>query len=206
VLELLLIRHGQTLANVEGHWTGWSETPLTELGLTQIEAVAQRIAAEFPQVDALYTSPLPRALKTARAIAAAVGLEPVPLDELREIDFGDLNGISLEGMEEQYPELFERWKVKTDIDFVWPGGERRADFYRRVGSALEQVLAGHSEGLVVLVAHGGTLRSLLAHLLPASMSEWWTYTLDNCGITRVALQDGRASLVILNDASHLPLE
>jgi broad specificity phosphatase PhoE len=206
VLELLLVRHGQTLANVEGHWTGWSQTPLTELGLAQIEAVAQRIAAEFPAVDALYASPQPRAFRTAQAIGAAASLEPVPLDDLREIDFGDLDGISLERMEDQYPELFERWKVKTDVEFAWPGGERRADFHRRVGAALDRILASHSDGVVVAVAHGGTLRTLLALLLPSSMSEWWTYKLDNCGLTQVALEDGQASLVLLNDTAHLPVE
>lgn len=142
--ELIFVRHGQTHGNVAGRWEGWSDDALTPLGRAQAEAVAQRLANEnedededeFDEVAALYTSPLRRALQTARIIGAALGLQPVSEDGFREINFGELNGITLEEMEAHHPALFARWKNRTDTEFQWPGGERRAGFFHRVGECL----------------------------------------------------------------------
>lgn len=204
--QLLFVRHGQTVANTEGRWTGWGTTELTELGQAQIRAVARRLLESAGDHVAVYTSPLPRASATAAAIGSALELPPIPVDGLREINFGDLDGITLEEMEERYPELHARWQDKADVNFAWPGGEMRADFYQRVSATCSDILSRHAEGSVVVVSHGGTLRSCLAHLLPAELGEWWTYQLDNCGLTRIVVESGKARLLALNDTTHLPEE
>jgi broad specificity phosphatase PhoE len=192
------------MANIDGRWTGWSTTELSELGHAQIRAVARRLSESPEDYVAVYTSPLPRASATAAEIGRALNLQPIAVDGLREINFGELDGITLEEMEERYPELYTRWLVKTDASFVWPGGEMRADFYRRVATTCGDLLSRHQDGTVVVVSHGGTLRSCLAHLLPTDMAEWWPYQLDNCGLTRILVDDGNAQLVVLNDTTHLP--
>ena len=202
--QLILVRHGQTIANIEGRWTGWSTTELSEVGYAQVRAVAQCLQDTEEDYVAIYTSPLPRASATATEIGSALNLQPIPVDGLREINFGDLDGITLEEMEERYPELYVRWQDKTDVNFVWPNGEMRADFFLRVAETCSDILSRHHEGSVVVVSHGGTLRSCLAHLLPSELAEWWTYQLDNCGLTRVAVEDGQVQLIVLNDTTHLP--
>jgi endonuclease-3 len=203
-VQLVLVRHGQTVANVEGRWTGWGRTELTELGRAQAQALARRLAEELHDAVALYTSPLDRARRTAETIGRALGLTPVVVERLREINFGDMDGITLAQMESQHPELYARWRDKADSSFTWPGGERRADFFLRVASACDQILSQHSHGTVVVVGHGGTLRSCLTHLLSQELDQWWSYRLDNCGITRVLVEGGTARLLVLNDADHLP--
>ena len=126
------------------------------------------------------------------------------MDDLREVNFGRLDGITIEKMEAHHPALFTRWKNKADMGFTWPGGERRADFFSRVAHACDRILARHPHGRVVVVAHGGTLRACLAHLLPEQMSDWWGYRLDNCGLTRVSVEGDHARLLALNDSMHLP--
>lgn len=204
--QFILVRHGQTVANVEGRWTGWGQTDLTELGRAQVRAVAQRLAAEVRDGVALYTSPLPRALETAEGIGRALGLQPVPVDGLREINFGAMDGITLEEMEAHHPALYENWQDKANSDFTWPGGERRADFFRRVAAACDEILSRHPRGTVIIVGHGGTLRSCLAHLLSAQPGQWWTYRVGNCGVTRVIVEGGTVRLASLNDTAHLPEE
>jgi endonuclease-3 len=203
-IQLILIRHAQTVANVEGRWIGWGDTGLTELGWAQVEAIARRLAAEVHDGVALYTSPLPRARQTAEGIGQALGLAPIPLDDLREINFGDLDGVTLEEMKTKYPDLYARWRDKDDTEYTWPGGERRSDFFRRVAAACDHILSRHTQGTVVVVGHGGTLRACLAHLLPEELGRWWTYPLDNCGLTRIAVEGGKAHLIALNDIAHLP--
>jgi broad specificity phosphatase PhoE len=204
MIELILIRHGQTHTNVAGRWHGWSDQPLTPFGQVQAQATARRLAPERDQIRGLYTSPLRRAAQTADVIGAALGREAIQIEDLKEINFGELEGTSLEEMEHQHPALFARWQDKTDMSFQWPGGERRADFFRRATDACQQILARHSGGKIVAVAHGGTIRACLAHLLPHQLSRWWDYALDNCGLNRVRIEKDKTQLIALNDGTHLP--
>ena len=93
-IRLLLVRHGETEANVARQWTGLIETELTERGRAQIAAVARHLAAELDEPAAIYTSPLKRARRTAEGIGRALDLEPVVVENLREINFGQLDGVT----------------------------------------------------------------------------------------------------------------
>jgi broad specificity phosphatase PhoE len=201
--ELLIIRHAQTEANVAGRWEGWTDPPLTPTGRAQAEAIARRLAPEAGQIAVLYTSPLRRALETAQAIGAALDLEPTPVEPLKEIHFGQLEGVSLQQMEARYPDLYARWQDKTDMAFRWPGGEQRAAFFTRAAQACQRILTRHPDDRVVIVAHGGTIRACLAHLLPRQLGGWWSYTLDNGGLTRVRVVGNEASLLMLNGVGHI---
>jgi broad specificity phosphatase PhoE len=201
--ELILVRHGQSQANAAGRWEGRrGDAELTYLGQAQAEATARQLAIEG-EIAALYTSPLRRASQTATIISTALGLRPASEDDLKEIDFGDLDGVTSEEMETLHPEVFVRWKDRTDMEFRWPGGERRADFFRRVTRACDQILKRHSSDKVVIVAHGGTIRACLAHLLPDQLGEWWGYTLKNCSITRISVDGNGIRLIALDDKAHL---
>ncbi|MCX7681819.1 MAG: histidine phosphatase family protein [Anaerolineae bacterium] len=202
--ELILVRHGQSYANVAGRWDGWSEDELTPLGRKQSEALAERLASEYGgEVAALYTSPLNRALQTAQIIGAALGLPPITVENLKEINFGELSGITLERMAREHPALFSRWKDRSDMEFQWPGGEKRGDFFRRVARACDAIILKHPHERVIVVAHGGTVRACLAYLLPDQLAQWWGYELANCGLTVVTVEEGRARLITLNDKTHL---
>ncbi len=203
MVQLILLRHGQTFANVEGRWVGRGETELTPLGWQQAGRTAQRLAREVQDLAALYSSPLKRALDTATVIGRALGCLPVVIDDLREVDFGDMDGLTIAEMAERDPGLYARWLDKADSEFTWPGGDRRADFFRRVSSAFDGLLARHRSGTVIVVGHGGTIRACLAHLFPVELGQWWTYKLENCALTRVEVGEDGARLVALNDAAHL---
>jgi broad specificity phosphatase PhoE len=204
--EILFVRHGQTHANAAGYWQGWSDPSLDVIGQAQAEAVARRLAAEQGQIKALYTSPLRRALETAQAIEKRLALTPQALEQLKEIHFGELEGISLTEMERRFPELYARWQDKEDMTFQWPGGERRGDFFARATEACELIRARHRGEKIVIVAHGGTIRACLAHLLPDRLGQWWEYAVDNTGISRVHTTDSDARLLALNDTDHLSPE
>ena len=201
--ELIFVRHGETQTNVAGTWQGWSDPPLNSTGRAQAEATADRLAAESTQIGALYTSPLRRALRTAQTIGEHLALEPRLVEQLKEIHFGDLEGITVKQMENEYPELYRRWQDKTDLSFQWPGGERRGDFFGRAADACKHICQRHVIDTVVIVAHGGTIRACLAYLLPDLLGQWWGYPLDNAGLTRVQATDAGAQLLTLNNTQHL---
>ena len=201
--ELLLVRHGQTDSNLHGRWQGWDGTPLNQQGEREAALIAQRLAQTEEAIAALYTSPLRRAWQTAERIGEAMNLSPVPHDGLKEIDFGQISGITLDEFRERFPDLHKRWTDKTNLTFAFPGGEERAQFFQRVGEAIEGIVECHPDQKVVIVAHGGTLRACLVHCLPAEFSQWWTYELGNCSLTRFEVKDGRAKLLVLDDRTHL---
>lgn len=201
--ELLLIRHGQAIHNVAGRWEGWSEVPLTPDGQRQAEALARRLANWLPPVDQLFTSPLPRAWQTAQAIARALDLPAVPHEGLREIDFGQVGGHTMESFRESMPEVYARWQNRADLTFQFPGGEQRQAFFQRVGRALDEIVGQHPDEQVAVVAHGGTLRAGLAHLFPETKRDWWSYALDNASLTHVRFKNGSKDLLALNDCQHL---
>ncbi len=203
--QLILMRHGQSVLNEQRKWGGWSPGELTPLGRAQAEVVARRLAGSGKAIAALYSSPLRRAWDTAEIIGRALNLRPIPHEGLREINFGRVDGLSIEEFRAAFPEHFAQWQDKSDLSFVWPGGERRADFFWRVGRAAEEIAVRHPNETVVVVAHGGTLRGILAHFLPAEFGDWWSYELGNCTLTRVEVDSSRARLLVLNDDAHLDL-
>jgi alpha-ribazole phosphatase len=201
--ELLLVRHGQTDSNLHDRWQGWDGTPLNQQGEREAALIAQRLAQTKEAIAALYASPLRRAWQTAERIGEALKLGPVPHDGLKEINFGHISGITLDEFVERFPDLHKRWVDKMDLSFAFPGGEQRAQFFQRVGEAMEGIVERHPDQKAVVVAHGGTLRACLVHYLPTEFSQWWTYELGNCSLTRLEVREGRAKLLVLDNRAHL---
>lgn len=201
--DLLLIRHGEATHNLVARWEGPSAAPLTEEGRRQAEAVARRLARWEPRVCHLYSSPILRAYQTAEPIARFLGLGTVTEEQLSEIDFGQVSGLTREQFQARMPAVYARWSDRGDQTFTFPGGEQRREFFQRVARALDTILARHPRGVVAIVAHGGTLRAALAHLFPDTMSDWWAYSLDNGSLTHVQVGQGTPRLKALNDCQHL---
>ena len=133
--ELILVRHGETLHNVNRITQGWSDSELSDRGREQVQRVAERLKDMRP--TALYSSPLGRAMSTARAIADAPGLEVVPLDDLREMNYGRWEGRAFIDIREEDEEIYRRWIA--DEDCPCPEGEAHADVRRRMLRAFESV-------------------------------------------------------------------
>jgi len=108
--ELILVRHGQSTANAQGIGQGRSDWPLSELGRLQAEATGRRLA-QLGGIAAVYTSPLTRAAATAQAIAAPLGLAPVPDADLVEIDIGALSGKTWDQLKADQPDAMAAYEA-----------------------------------------------------------------------------------------------
>lgn len=201
---LYLVRHGQTDSNVRGILHGSTDVPLDAHGLRQAHCVADHVAANVT-VDTLLSSPLTRALTTARVIGARIGIEPIPVPELVEMDFGALEGLTVERIEAEHPEIARRMRDFTDDDLAWPGGESRRGFHRRVLAAFEAILADHASRTVIVVAHGGVIGSYLAQIHGISPNDWEAYSLGNCSLTHLHVTRDHTVVHRINDETHLDL-
>lgn len=167
--EVMVIRHPQTAANVDGRYCGRCESPITERGLVQTRWLAGPVAAFGP--DAVYASPLGRALSTANAIAPD-GVTVTVLDDLAEIDFGDVEGL-------RWNEL-DAAGIQLDYESggpVAPGGERGADFDLRVRRAAVAIESGSARPVVV--THGGVIRRLFTLWLGLPADAMWRIAIPN---------------------------
>jgi 2,3-bisphosphoglycerate-dependent phosphoglycerate mutase len=156
---LLLVRHGESVANREGRFTRHDDEPLTPIGVAQARETGRRLRDLYAPA-ALYASPFARAVHTAREIGAWFDLEPSVVHDLHEQSFGELRG---RAYAEYYPVVaaiaeLDRWHHRA------PGGESLADVCRRVGPALDRIAARHAGEQVIVVSHGGVMAALRAHV------------------------------------------
>ncbi len=161
--RVLCIRHGETDWNAAGRWQGHAPVPLNPAGLAQSRALAHYLARNGWPIKAIYSSDLPRAMQTAQAIAAALGLTVHPDARLREIDLGEWQGLT---REEVLAWDGERYAAhQADRDHVpTPNGETHLALRARVLAAFDEITAHHAGQTVALVTHGGTLGVLLVSL------------------------------------------
>lgn len=193
--ELFLVRHGETVHNVSGIAQGWSDSALSERGNAQVAALAARVARLAP--DAIFSSPLERAMSTARPIAAATGLEIIPLDDLREMNFGRWEGQSFRDIRANDAEAARRWI--EDPDVPCPGGESHNDVRARMARALAATIGSARP---VIVTHGTALRIGATVLLDAPIAVARHLAQDNASISAFVRRGERMVMKLWNDTSH----
>lgn len=203
MITLYLIRHGESIWNVEGRIQGQQDPPLSALGREQARRIAARLAP--CPLEAVVSSDLARARETADAIAAPHGLAPTMDARLREAAFGDWEGLTVAEIDERWPNILAGWRA--DPRRVRPpGAETLEQVMRRAGAALSELVARHSDGTLALVGHGGSVRAIVAHALGATPAVFRRLRLDNGSITTLEVRDGAFTLRQLNETCHLGTE
>ncbi len=155
-MRLLLIRHGQTPANVKGLLATARPGPgLTRLGRRQAQSIPDAVAGE--QIAAIYVSPLTRTLQTAAPLATSLGLEPQVLEGLEEIEAGDLEDLRDMPSVMLYVRTAFGWAA-GDLDVRMPGAGDGSEFFARFDAAIETVAGQHPDATVAVVSHGAAIR------------------------------------------------
>ncbi|WP_425060756.1 Phosphoserine phosphatase 1 [Sporomusa carbonis] len=198
--RLILVRHGETLWNLERKYQGHSDIALTDKGLRQAKLVAERLNGE--KVDAVYASDLSRALKTAECIAARHNLTVNVVPELREIKFGEWEGLNYEQITERWPGLLGKlWSTPDEIQI--PGGETFHQLKERAYTAIKKIVDTHPGQTVVVVAHGGTIGTILCAMLDIHLNHVWSIRQDNTAVNIIDYYDGRPVINLINCVRHL---
>jgi probable phosphoglycerate mutase len=207
--DLYLIRHGESVANVEPIVGGMlGDAGLTERGRTQARALESRLSATPIRAAWLYASTLPRAVETAEYVARALQLPVREEDELQELRPGDADGLSLDQWRVRYPG-WGAGPLANPFQRFASGGESWAAFLARAGTVLTRLVSQHAESTVVAVTHGGVIEAsfYLAFGLGATAHRV-SYAPRNTSITHWRHVGSSAvgpewTLVTFNDASHL---
>jgi probable phosphoglycerate mutase len=200
--RLLLVRHGETLANRDFRYIGKRDDVLTDLGRSQAAALAE--ALSILPVAAVYSSPRQRTRDTAQPIATRHQLPVQVLPELVEGSFGAWEGLSRAevlalGAEDE--RLLRTWEA--DPEMAPPGGESFAAIQRRVLAAVERLAQVHPDQTIVLVSHVGPIKVLLCSALGAPLSSLFQIFLDPATISVVDWRQPRPTVRLFNSHAHL---
>lgn len=168
VTTLHLVRHGQTTWNAAGRIQGQKDSPLSELGRTQAEAVAAALAKR--PLAALYASDLTRTRDTVAPLAARLGLAPTFDPRLRERSYGELEDHTWAEVEARFPEAYRALRTGGQ-DIRLPGGESRQDLLDRAGGALDEIAAAHPGAEIAAITHGGVAAVFLARTLGLALGQ-----------------------------------
>ncbi len=180
---MLLVRHGDIAADMSRYW-GHTDVPLNDMGIRQAGKLAHRLGAE--EIDVVYASDLRRAMDTAATIAGRCHLSVVSCPELREISFGQCEGLTFDEMKDRYPQTEGIWAAGGE-DICFPGGESVRTFAARVGTFAE-TLRGESSGTALVVAHGGSLRVLVCCLTGLDLSAWRDIHIERASLSIIEME------------------
>lgn len=195
-LRLALVRHGEADGSVRGRCCGSLDPPLSDDGRRQMRHASrllQRLAAVM-----IYASPRTRALDSARTLEMTA---PIAVDDrLREIDFGLLEGLTYDEIADRHPDVWQLW-MHTPVDVAFPGGERFDLFSHRVDLAMVDLTIRHRGHAIVIVAHGGVTRLILARALGLDLRHMFRLQ-QTCGaVSLIDYYDDQAVVQVMNATS-----
>ncbi|KXG78924.1 alpha-ribazole phosphatase [Thermotalea metallivorans] len=184
--ELYLVRHGETASNGRGVYCGWQDVALTEKGILQAREVGEKLKDR--PLDRIIASDLRRTRQTAEIINGHHGVEIQGDRAFREMNFGLWEGLSYEGIKNRYPRELEAWE-KDWLHYSVPEGESLKEMYDRVTARIDQLIGNGAHEKILIVAHGGSIRAILAYLIGRGVEDCWRYKVDHCKIAKIEIAD-----------------
>ncbi len=207
-MRVILVRHGETGANRERLALGRGDPPLSRLGGRQALAVAAAISGRPAgrPIAAVYSSPLLRAFDTAATIARELGgLAVETVEELAEMDVGDMEGLTSSEMRERFPEFLRLWFTPEAGEIRMPGsGESLLDVQARAWEAIERIRDAHEpDATVVAVSHNFALHAIVCRALSIPLADFRRFQQDLASMTTLEFRGPRTLLTQLNEVCHL---
>ena len=199
--RFIVVRHGETRWNIERRVQGSGDSPLTDAGLAQADAIGRRLARE--RFDVLISSDLGRARQTAERVAHHCGLAIRTDPRLQERNFGAGEGMTYEEIDRAFPDVFSRDR-DSNPDVVIPRGESRRQFHERVKAAFEALAREFDGKRVCVITHGGVLATLyrIIHGIPVAHAH--RVTISNASYNAVAFDADAWTLEAWDETDHLP--
>jgi len=197
--QIILVRHGETEWNVKEVFRGRIDIDLNETGLKQAQLLAKYLSDI--KIDAIYSSPLKRALTTAEIMASYHKLKVEIAPGLIDFDYGEWQGLPHQEVRDKYIRLYAQWIERPEL-IKMPAGESLDEVRERAMGVVDRVIAKY-EGCVVLVSHRVVNKVLICALLGLDNSRFWNIKQDTCGITSFTYENEQFILTKHNDTSYL---
>jgi probable phosphoglycerate mutase len=199
--KILLTRHGHVDGISPERFRGQTELALTEKGLAQAAALAERISDEW-RPAAVYTSPLQRCVATGEAIAAATRAPCRMLKSLIDLNYGAWQWHTFEEVQSHSPSLLALWHHAPHL-VRFPQGDSLEDLFARAADTIRFVLEHHHDETIVLVGHDSVNRAILMQILEQPPSAYWRLVQDPCALNELEVTHSHSRVLRINDTGHL---
>lgn len=199
--RVYLVRHGETTWNSLLKFQGQTDIPLSDLGRQQARLLARRLSRE--KFQSCFASDLTRASETAEILAEPHGLSVQKIPALRELNFGAWEGLTIPEIKKLFDEEIKQW-WSSPLTTRVPKGETLAEMVERSTLAIKKIIDSHSDGNVLVVSHGGAIRSIVGCVLGMDLNQYWRLKQDNASLNIVDFPEWEKGILMLfNDRSHL---
>ncbi len=193
--KIYFVRHGETNANVEKRYCGYTDIELNGNGTMQAKNISKIL--EKYNIDLIYSSDLIRAKTTAEEINKYHKLNIEYLSELREMNFGILEDLTFKEIGKFYPEEKEKI-LDLDNNYQFTDGESLSMLYKRVNKIFNEIINKNLDKNILIVSHGGAIQSILTEILSGDINRYWNIEIENCKISTVVDTSGFFYLKNLN--------
>ena len=200
MVHIILVRHGETDWNTQQVFRGRVDVALNKVGLAQAKSVG--VSLQDRAIDAIYSSPLSRALETAHMLAEGRNIEVELERGFIDIDFGAWQGLSHHKVKEDFKDLYTTW-LSEPHKVKFPDGESLEEVKIRSKQALEKVVENNPGKTVAIVSHRVVNKVLLCTILGLDLSHFWYIRQDTCAVNCFEYKEGNYYLTLLNDTCHL---
>jgi broad specificity phosphatase PhoE len=198
--SVYLVRHGETAWNKEEIFRGRTDISLNEIGFREAELVGEYLKGK--DIHVIYSSPLLRAMETARRIAQVFNLKVQPLEGIIDMSFGKWEGLPLKEVQIRDGELYRQWREEPHL-VTLPGGESLDEVRVRAMAALENVIQYHKGINIVLVSHRVINKVIICGILGIDNSHFWQIGQDTAAVNLIQYKEGKYILSLLNETCHL---
>ena len=204
--ELILIRHGETDWNRELRFQGHVDVPLNAAGHEQARRLAERLAAERPEVGHLACSDLIRTQQTAQpslqVLFPDARIDTLTDSSLREQSFGLVDGMRVDDIKVEHADAWAQW-LRFEADYGMPGGETTRQFHTRVMDAMRRIAQQHAGKTVMVVTHGGVLDMVWRTAQGMGLDGPRQSDIPNAGLNRVRVAGDAVEVLQWADTRHL---
>ncbi|SCI42880.1 MULTISPECIES: histidine phosphatase family protein [unclassified Romboutsia] len=200
MIKLILVRHAITEDNKDSKLSGHIDSELSEEGKAQIKRLINYLKDE--NIDKIYTTTSSRTKHTVEQIAKNRNLEIIEKERLKEISFGDFEGMSFSKIKSNYPDEFQKM-IDYGYEYKYPNGESLIDSYERVVKEIKSILNDNEGKTILICSHGGSIRNIITYLISNSYKYHWNFRIDNASVTILEVDNGFTVINSMNNTSFL---
>ena len=200
MVKLILVRHALTVDNQKCRLSGHIDSSISEEGKEQIDKITNYLK-DF-DIDKIYTTTSSRTKDTVKKLSELKSIEIIEKESLKEISFGDFEGLTFDEIKDKYPKEFQDM-IEKGYEYKYPNGESLIDSYNRVCIELDNIISNNDDRTILICSHGGTIRNIITYLISNSYKYHWNFKIDNGSVTILEVQDGFTVITAMNNTSFI---
>ncbi len=200
MVKLILVRHALTVDNQKSRLSGHIDSSISEEGKEQIDKITNYLK-DF-DIDKIYTTTSSRTKDTVKKLSELKSIEIIEKESLKEISFGDFEGLTFDEIKDKYPKEFQDM-IQKGYEYKYPNGESLIDSYNRVCIELDNIISNNDDRTILICSHGGTIRNIITYLISNSYKYHWNFKIDNGSVTILEVQDGFTVITAMNNTSFI---